>query len=210
MPRMSLAGSRPIGSSMRFTAKKMELPAPDRAPLSAVAAAICPSTQAAEGHPQPILSSALLHEQAGPTCLCPGKAQVGVPVCCAAVKCERGKCFRQVHAGQCAAGQQRVAARAVGQRAQDAQELQARVLLGELLQRAVAPQHVVPPLLARPRHQHLRACGPAWRTFFPVKIPCTELHRWVPAVTAPTLPRRQRPTGAPLERDKAKTAWYSE
>ena len=27
MPRMSLAGSRPIGSSMRFTAKKMEFPA---------------------------------------------------------------------------------------------------------------------------------------------------------------------------------------
>lgn len=27
MPRMSLAGSRPMGSSMRFTAKKMELPA---------------------------------------------------------------------------------------------------------------------------------------------------------------------------------------
>ena len=27
MPRMSLAGSRPMGSSMRFTAKKMEFPA---------------------------------------------------------------------------------------------------------------------------------------------------------------------------------------
>ncbi len=27
MPRMSLAGSKPMGSSMRFTAKKMEFPA---------------------------------------------------------------------------------------------------------------------------------------------------------------------------------------
>ena len=51
----------------------------------------------------------------------------------------------------CAAG----GGRTVGQGAQDAQELQARVLLAELLQRTVARPAVVQPLLTWPCHQHL-------------------------------------------------------
>jgi hypothetical protein len=44
---------------------------------------------------------------------------------------------------------------AIWERAQDAQELDACLLLGELLQSTVAAQHVLVPLLSRPRHQHL-------------------------------------------------------
>ena len=49
-----------------------------------------------------------------------------------------------------------VARLTVGQRPQDAKELQARVLLRELLQSPVPRCHVVQPLLPGPRHQHLQ------------------------------------------------------
>eukprot|EP00983_Pelagomonas_calceolata_P101916 1158748-Pelagomonas_calceolata.AAC.6 len=44
----------------------------------------------------------------------------------------------------------------IGQGAQDAQELHARILLGELLQGAVAGTNVQAPLIARAGHEHLQ------------------------------------------------------
>jgi hypothetical protein len=59
---------------------------------------------------------------------------------------------------------------AVGQGAQDAQELQACVLLRELLQSAVPRVHVLSPLFTRPRHEHLQT----WRSVFTLAWRCSK------------------------------------
>ena len=142
MPRMSLAGSKPMGSSMRFTEKNMEFPAGTLQVSSFFHCKSCPAVmQAPSRRPESLTAPRLV---AAKHFLYRSSLLAG-----------SGLILRRKMQGFAQDLRLRKGVCTVGQRAQDAQELQAGILFGEVLQDLVTRRYIVAPLLPWTSHQHL-------------------------------------------------------